>query len=333
MDKVKINQEQCSKIGAVIEAIQIRPEFLEREFLKVETDRETKLRMYFMAAAICHQTHNLHNEKLNLWGWDYMEYGFLEMLKTASAMFIPGYICMSDRKEIIYHLQKIFSPDGNPEKCTLDRIDERTEMLIEICKLVKENNHSSIAKLIDSCEGKLLNNGKGLYEVLSQFTAFSDPQKKKITFFLKLAIDAGLLRIKDPENIIPIMDYHMQRVILRMGCIDILDEKLFQELIAKKTQSSDKAIRKACIEAVKIIAETSGHSIISINDYFWPLGRSCCNLSTLCSDGSCMKQPCTFNLMVDIPSHDNCLFDGVCKGSIEETYRKLWEPVVETHFY
>ena len=104
MDKVKINQEQCIKIGAVIKAIQIRPEFLEREFLKVETDRETKLRMYFMAAAICHQTHNLHNERLNLWGWDYMEYGFLEMLKTASAMFIPGYICMSDRKEIIYHL-------------------------------------------------------------------------------------------------------------------------------------------------------------------------------------------------------------------------------------
>lgn len=330
---VLVNREQCSEIAGVLKNVKIRPEFMEREFLKVDADRETKLRIYFMAAAICHQTHSLHNEKLNLWGWDYLEYGFLEMLKSARAMFNPGYVCMSDPNEITYYLQKTFSPDGIPENCTLDKLSERTEMLIEICKIVKEKNHSSIAELIDGCGGKLLNNGKGLYEVLSQFTAFSDPQKKKITFFLKLATDARLIKIKDPENIIPIMDYHMQRVLLRMGCVEIQDKKLRMELIAKNPLSSDDVIRKACIEAVKIIADGSGHSIISINDYFWSLGRSCCNLTTLCNDGLCVKKPCTFNLMVDISSHKDCLFEGVCLGSKEKAYRELWEPIVDTHYY
>lgn len=331
--KVAVNQEKCAEIGKVLRNISIRPEFLEREFLSVESDRETKLRMYFLAAAICHQTHSLHNDTLNLWGWDYMEYGFLQMLKTASAMFNPGYVCMSDKDEITHYLSKTFSPDGNPKNCTLDSLPERTAMLIEICKLVKENNHSSIAELIDACNGRLLNNGKGLYEVLSQFKAFSDPQKKKITFFLKLAIDAGLIRIKDPENLIPIMDYHMQRVLLRMGCVEILDAQLRMELTDHKPKQSDEEIRLACIEAVEIIAKKSRHSIISINDFFWPLGRSCCNDSTLCNRGVCLKTPCTFNLMVDIKNHDHCFFEDTCMGSKDEAYRNLWEPIVETHYY
>jgi len=206
-------------------------------------------------------------------------------------------------------------------------------MLIEICKEVKENYHSSIAELIDGCDGRLLNNGKGLYEVISQFTAFSDPRKKKITFFLKLAIDAGLIRIKDPENIIPIMDYHMKRVLLRMGCVEILDEPLKMELIDHKPQESDEEIRQACIEAVRIISTVSDHSIISINDFLWPLGRSCCNERTLCSSKQCMKTPCSFNLMVDITTHDNCFFEDTCMGSKDETYRNLWEPIVNTHYY
>ena len=129
------------------------------------------------------------------------------------------------------------------------------------------------------------------------------------------------------------MDYHMQRVIMRMGCIDIKDEKLRSNLVNKKKLSSDEVIRKTCIEAIKIIADVSGHSIISINDFFWPLGRSCCNVTTLCNDGSCTKQPCTFDLMVEVKNHDKCLFEGVCSGSNSHTYRDLWEPIVDTHFY
>jgi hypothetical protein len=320
-------------IGQALGKLSIRSSFYEREFLSVNADRETKLRLYFISAAICHQTHNLHNPHLNLWGWDYLEHGFLEMLKTGKAIFNPGYVCMSDPNDIKHQFQRIFSPDQNPENCTLDRLDDRMDMIFEICKKLKEEYHSSISQLIDSCGGFLVNQGKGIYEKLKQFRAFSDPEKKKITFFLKLATDAGLVSIKDPENLIPIMDYHMQRVILRMGCVEITDKKLRAKLKSKTTLTSDKNIRNACIEAVRLIVKSSGHRIISINDFFWPLGRSCCYEKTLCSVGHCVKDPCTFNLMVDIKSHETCLFDGICLGSRDNNYKDLWEPIVDTHYY
>jgi len=211
--------------------------------------------------------------------------------------------------------------------------NERADMIIEICKIVREEYGGSISKMIDSANGKLLDKGNGIYEILQRFIAFSDPEKKKITFFLKLVYDAGLIRIKDPENLIPIMDYHMQRVLLRMGCIDIKDSDLKKELKTQKQQKDDIEIRKACIDAVKVISEISSHEIIKINDFFWSLGRSCCNETTLCTDKKCIKEPCTFFEMVKLPSHENCIFEEECLGSKDEAYRNLWEPMVETHYY
>jgi len=330
---VSVNIKQCKKVGKTLKELSIRPEFYKREFLSFEADRETKLRVYFLSAAICHQTYNLFNKEKNLWGWDFMEYAFLQMQKEKSALLNPGYLCIYKEADLTRQLQKSFSYDGNINNCTLDRLEERTEMLLEICFAVKEKFKRNISELIDSTDGLLFNNGTGLYETLSQFTAFSDPQKKKITFFLKLATDAGLIRLKDSENIVPIMDYHMQRVLLRMGCVEIQDEELKEKLIRRKVLDSDVEIRQTCIKAIKVIAKISGHGILKMNDFFWPLGRSCCNETTLCNDGHCSKEPCTFYTMVDIASHKNCSFEDSCKGSENYDYMKLWEPVVETHFY
>jgi hypothetical protein len=206
-------------------------------------------------------------------------------------------------------------------------------MLLELCSAIKTNFKGSVSDFLDQSKGKLLNDGKGYYEILEKFLAFSDPQKKKITFFLKLATDAGVLHIKDKENIIPIMDYHMQRVLLRMGCVKIEDDLLKQKLLNREMLESDEPIRGACIDTLKIIADKSGKNILDLNDFFWPLGRSCCNETTLCFDKICLKSPCTLDQMVEISDHNKCLFDEVCKGSSDENYRNLWEPVLETHYY
>jgi len=331
--KAIANTEQCIKIGEILKQTDIRPEFYNREFLNFDADRETKLRVYFLSAAICHQTHNLHNSVLNLYGWDFMEYAFMKMLEAKNPILSPGYTSICKSCDIKQFLQKVFSHDGNPDYCTLDRLDERTEMLIEISGIVKEKYNGQISNLIDNCDGKLLNNGSGLYEVLAGFKAFSDPLKKKITFFVKLAVDGGVLRIKDTDNIIPIMDYHMQRVLLRMGCVEIKNENLKKSLCDRNKLISDAEIRNACIDAVRIIANKSGHGILKMNDFFWPLGRSCCNETTLCHNGNCIKSPCTFNSMVNISSHEKCIFEKYCKGAHDENYRLLWEPIVETHYY
>ena len=229
-------------------------------------------------------------------------------------------------------LKPIFADDSNPDNCTLDRLEERSRFLIEIGRILKEKYDNKIINLLDLSNNLLINDGSGLYETLEQFEAYSDPLRKKSTILIKFLIDANLLKIKDPENFVPAMDYHMKKVLLRMGCVEV-DDDLRRKLINKEELESDKEIRNACVEAIKIISEFSRYEVIGMNDFFWPLGRSCCKEKTLCKDGECNKNPCTFNLIVDLDSHDRCLFERICKGSADENYQKLWQPIVETHYY
>jgi hypothetical protein len=330
---VQVNGQQCERIGMILKQYRISNDFLKREFLSFDADRETKLRIYLLSVAICHQTHHLHDPLKNLWGWDFMEYAFLKMLKKGNPLLNPGYLCICSDSDISTILREAFSPDGRPENSTLDRIEERTRMLQEICKFIKSNYKSRVSDLIDQARGLLINNGSGLYEVLAKIPAFSDPQKKKITFFLKLSTEAGLLNIRDDENMVPIMDYHMQRVLLRTGCVDVLDDILRQKLLHRQKVDSDEPVRSACIEAIKIIKDISGHSIFAMNDFFWPLGRSCCNETLLCQIRQCGKTPCSLAGVIALEEHHACILEDGCKGVQFESYRDLFEPEAETHFY
>jgi hypothetical protein len=330
---VFVDELKCHQVGEVLSEYKVRDSFYHRDFLSFDASRETKLRVYLMSAAICHQTHHLFHEKLNLWGWDFLEYGFLQMVKEKNPLLNPSYLGICKTEEVAEMLKRIFSSDGKPEHSTLDRIEERTTMLQEICSVIKVDYKGSVSEMIDQAKGQLFRDGKGYYEILENFTAFSDPQKKKITFFIKLATDAGVLKIKDHQNLIPIMDYHMQRVLMRLGCIKITDQTLLEKLINKIPLSTDEPVRSASIEAVRIIAGISGRDLLSMNDYFWPLGRSCCNETTLCTAKKCIKNPCTFHKIVKVGKHDSCIFEEVCLGRFEEEYRKLWEPLIETNHY
>ena len=330
---ITLDRDRCHKVAGAIKTLKTRKTFYSRPFLSFDADRETKLRIYLLSAAICHQTHKLHHPDLNLWGWDYLEHGFLKMLEEKNVLLNPGYISICREPDIEGMLLAAFSPDGNPAHCSLDRIPERASMIMEICRELKQNHNSKASDLIDQSEGLLINKGKGLYESLSQFMAFEDPLKKKISFFIKLATDAGVLRVRDSENMIPIMDYHMQRVLLRMGCIDLRDDAIRKDLAEKRQLASDSEVRTACIDAVKVIASVSGYDVLKMNDFLWPLGRSCCNTVALCEAGRCMKNPCTFEQVAELEKHHRCYFENVCRGSSDSAFRNLWEPVVDTHFY
>ncbi len=146
-------------------------------------------------------------------------------------------------------------------------------------------------------------------------------------------MEAGLLNIHDSENFIPIMDYHMQRVLLRMGCVEITDKILRDKISSREPMQTDEPIRSACIGAFRLIAAGSGHPVIKLNDFFWSLGRSCCNENLLCQTGRCEKNPCTFEQIVELGDHHYCMFEGICTGSKNKSYRNLWQPVVQTHYY
>lgn len=331
--RVSVNVDQCKAIGKVLQRLSIKPTVYQREYFSVSVSSEIKLRMFLFSIGICQQTHTLINRKLNLVGFNYLEKVFADLARADSELLDPFFVKNQTPRALSERFAVLFSETGDPKDCTLDRLDERSRLCIDMSQKLVEHYGGRVGALIAKSQG-CLEGEQGIYRLLSDFEAYSDPFKKKSSLFVTFAHKVGFFEIHDLENLIPIMDYHMQRVLLRFGCVEILDEQLRQALIKQENLPSDEEIRSSSIEAVHQLARYSGHSVFNIHDFLWPLGRSCCKEKPLCRHGLCDKTPCTFDAFVQLPSHhSHCLFEGTCKGSLDEDYRNLWQPLVETHYY
>lgn len=328
---IAVNSEQSKKIGEIVKTLEFRSSFYERDFILVNSP--LKMAMHFYAVGICHQTYVLANPKLNLYGWDFMEYGFLDILRNAPYLFKTEELIKLSRQELIKEIKPFFAEDNNPEKCTLDTLEERADLWLDMAKGLQKHFNGKIENLFLENNWQETQDAEGLYKFLRLFEAYSDPLQKKSGVFLKLIADAGLVNLDNLTNVIPIMDYHMQRVLLRTGCVEVNDEELKAKLKQRQPISDDELIRKACIKAMEIIAEKSGLHLFKMNDVFYTLGRSCCNETTLCRTHTCEKTPCTLTRAVVLESHNQCIFEGACKGEKDDNYHQFWQPQIQTHFY
>ena len=328
-----MRKDIVKRVSEKVAELNIRSLFYQRPFLSVKTEREILLRGYFYAVAICHQTHHLKSAKKQLYGWDYLEDGFVRLMQENPDWWKPENLAALKIHEIADRLAPWFSDEGDRNHATLDRLEERSHLMKDVARFVRENFDGSFEKLFKRAGERLCYEGRGFYEVLPAMEAFSDPLQKKSSFLLKLLQDAEMLKLKDPENIIPVMDYHMMRVLLRTGAVEIKDRELREKLLQQEPLQSDHEIRSACAKAIREIGLQSGHGILKMNDFFWTLGRSCCAETTLCHDRFCAKNPCTFEQVVDIKDHTRCVFEDFCYGAASQEYRKLWQPVVKTHYY
>ncbi len=333
MEKVVVNEEQCRKIAGILNGLEFRKETLEREYITFASDKETKLRAFFYSVAICHQTHSLIDNKRKLKGWTYLEYVYANLGKWDSKLIDPFYLSKLSVEELIEKLKPLFSEDGKSENCTLDRLDERAKFIIDDSKMLVEHYGGKVENVLEKSNGFLIKDGEGLYELLEEFESYSDHLRKKSGVLIKFLILADFFEIKDLENIVPIMDYQIQRVLLRTGCIEVLDKELKDKLVKREQLESDEDVRQASIEASRLLFKFSGKHPLKMDDFLWALGRSCCRTKMLCVSEVCDKDPCTFFSFVQLKEHKKCVFDGTCKGSQSEEYRKLYQPIVETHYY
>lgn len=330
---VNLNEARCAEVAKIIGPLKLKHAFYNRQYLTLDVDRETQFRMNFFAVAICHQTHKLYHPGKDIYGWDFLEYGFVNLAKNKAQVLDPEFIDKADISAISRELAKAFSHSDTILDCSLDRLDERAGLMKNAAHVLLRDFNGQVSQVFQDTDNQLRNHTHGLYDLFLAFEAFADSQQKKTTFLIKLLEESDLIKIKDPENFIPIMDYHMQRVLLRLGCVEITDQKLRTKILQQKVLDSDEPIRSYCIEAFKLIAKLSGHPTTKMNDFFWSMGRSCCHITTLCHDHVCEKSPCTFNEIVELDDHSTCIFQPVCPGAKDENYRKLWQPVVKTHFY
>ncbi|PKP20062.1 MAG: hypothetical protein CVU06_10895 [Bacteroidetes bacterium HGW-Bacteroidetes-22] len=328
-----VNSAQCHLLGQRLSVVTFRPEFLKRPFLVSPISEELRSRMFFFSVAICHQTYALQNREMNLFGWDYLEDGFLRMAQTKPHFLDPSFLVELPADQLADELALFFSSEGSVASSTLDRRSERAFLMKESARFVHQYYNNSVKDFLISTGNCLKNSPESFYEQLRHVLPFADPLYKKSTFLLKLLIDARLYQINDPENIIPVMDYHMQRVLLRTGCVEIVDNELFGNLSSRRGLADDSSVREASVEAMKVVARASGLNPLLLNDVFYMLGRSCCLEEPLCVSHQCSKQPCSLTLTLHLESHNKCLFTSVCRGEIDSAYRRLWHPMVVTHYY
>lgn len=328
MKQVSVNIEQSTAIGKIVGQLNFRPEFLQRDFLSIPLDEELKAAMYFYTVGICHQTYQLANKKLNLFGWDFLEYGFLQIAREKPELLNANFLVETDSRELKELVRPFFAEDNKTKNCTLDRLDERIRLWKDMAQFILQNGKSVLDFI-----GSSKNQAEYFYQNLQKTEAYSDPLQKKTSFLMKLLEDVGYANFSKQKDIIPIMDYHMQRVLMRTGCVEIEDQKLYHQLVEREEIADDSEIRNACIESMKIIAKESELSVLKMNDVFYTMGRSCCHENPLCISHSCDKDPCSLSLAIDIPQQHDCIFENACKGATNENYRKLWQPLVDTHFY
>lgn len=329
MDKtIIVNTVQSSKIGELVGKLNFKDSFLKRKFLTLPVSNKIKSAMYYYAVGICHQTYHLANLKLSLFGWDFLEYGFMEIALQKPELLDAHYLVQLSPTDLILLIKPFFAEDHMAEKCTLDTLEERAELWLNMARYIHKSKNNFLEFTSNS-----KNNAEYFYSQLPQVTAYSDPLQKKSSFFMKLLEDSGLAQFGKDQELIPIMDYHMQRVLLRTGCVEVQNKKLKHSLQNREALTSDVEIREACIESMKIIAKTAGYSIFKMNDVFYTMGRSCCNENMLCQTHQCEKEPCTLTLACELGNHEKCIFHEICIGENNIDYRKYWQPQVKTHFY
>lgn len=330
---VSIDHQRIKTISKIVAGFSFNDAFLKRPFLTQVTDPLQKAHMLFFAVGICHQTYALADASQNLYGWDYLEDGFLRMAQSGSFLLEPSEVATKNNLQVQQELRKFFSPGGNPVNCTLDRLDERAKLYADMAKNLCNKFKGNFLEVIRVANNHVVNNTEGFYALLSYFDAYSDPLFKKSSFLIKLLGDAGYIKLVDPENLVPVMDYHMQRVLLRTGCIKILSQQLEHALKNRIQTQDEPQIRTKCIEAMKLIAQASGKDILRMNDVFYMIGRSCCLDNPLCISGKCDKNPCSLTRSLTLEKHDSCVLKPACAATTNPAYAEYWHPTTQTHFY
>ncbi len=138
-----------------------------------------------------------------------------------------------------------------------------------------------------------------------------DPLYKK-NFLIAMILASRpekFLKVSPEEKWPPIVDYHLMRVALRLGLIELslieYDQLIRRVYVDSWTEAQ---IRKATFDAIEMAISLSGKPMSEVDFLFWSARRYCPEM---------MKPDCS-----------KCCFDDVCKKRVQ-----LFQPVLRTTNY
>jgi len=331
-----VDEEKCREISETLSRIQLHPD----PFIRKPRDSEQKRReaeYWFYMIAVCHATRTLEGFVNGEWlrGNDYLLLAARRRLDADPSYFDAERMARISGRD----LRAVISDDGDPFHSKLDRIQERVELLHGCAEVLLRDFEGDVMKIYARSGGYVKPvEGQGLLDLLARFKAYSDPVRKKSFLLVAFLNEAGVWRVRDPENLSLAIDYHLMRIALRSGAIRILDRSLAAKLKERKpvTESEDEAVREAARAAYQFTARQPGLNVFSLDSLLWNIGRTCCfyEHDPICGNQSCWKQSqCTLLKRTDYMCPGRCPLDGVCLGSRDPEQRRYWETNIHTEYY
>ncbi|MGB9749251.1 MAG: hypothetical protein ACPLWB_00175 [Caldisericia bacterium] len=322
----EIVYEKINELSELLKDIKLNLNLLPGiEKAKNLIDARKKLTLYFYVDAICHQTQNFSGEinGVFLKGWDYLLNSFKNEFEKDS-----DFIDVDKMKKINGgDLKRILGNSG-------DRYYERAKLLRNCAFILKRDFKGDIFEINRLSDGYIKRENKiDMIKLFHKFKAYIDPLNKKTYLFLNIAKKVGFWEVNDPENLWIPVDYHLERVTLRMGIIN-LSEEIIKKFIENKRipQTIDLKLREVIGEGVKKLSLKTKVDIDKIDQIFWSLGRSICLKDEPLCDGVKDNQN-TFTNITGISLLEGCPFRKICKAYKIPNLRKIKESNVNTIYY
>ncbi|MDO8558548.1 MAG: hypothetical protein Q7S09_05195 [bacterium] len=259
-------------------------------------------------------------------GWDYLWRRLVRLAEEDSTLFLPPNFANMTPEKLAGLLA-----DGNSGGVITD-VSRRAAFIVDIGQVMLERGWESAEDLCREVDGWLIRNDdkNGLYGLLKKFVAYaSDPLEKKSNYFLALQQASCNWEYCDPEHLEAPVNYHEQRLHLRKGTVEILDEALAGRIRRREpvTKEEDLAIRGAVKEAIRYIAEGLGVSPADTHYAFWNYSRNCCSRDkTHCE--SC-GPTCGLPERYKVQGVTQCIFAPICMSRGKPVSEMLLEPSLD----
>jgi hypothetical protein len=328
-----VDHTQCQALGTAAARLPARPgHFLPP--VPEGLDDDTDALLWLVATAICQQTRTLVGsiEGRHLRGSDYLIAALRQHLARHPQRWTPQAL----QTWTVEELRSAVSDEGDPAASTLDREEERLRLLRGAGAHLAECWGGRTMAIHATSDWRV----STLLDRLAPMEAFADPVAKKSHLLLIFLHERGLWPLADPENLELAIDYHITRVALRTGIVEVTDPELRRALVEQEPvdEKTDTAVRLAVRDACRrVLKMTPDLTPFRLDNLLWMVGRNCCFYEhpPVCTKpGDCWKRDvCS---LIEAFPHDcglSCPLSGLCRGARDEAHRTLRETRFETHFY
>lgn len=333
--RLELNDTQCRAVGAIAARLPCEAgHFLPPPPAGVAVDDDTEALFWMVATGICQQTRTLDGTIAGrrLRGSDYL----ISALRQHLGAHLDRWSAKALTTWTVDELRGSVSDAGDPSTSTLDREKERLRLLQSIGLHIAREWGGKAMLLFTGSNRRV----ESLLARLAPMEAYSDPVAKKSLLLLNFLNELGLWPLADRESLDVAVDYHIMRVAMRIGLVEIKDELLRRRLVdgGEVDAATDNALRLAVRDACRrVLKVTPGLASFHLDNLLWMIGRNCCFYEhpPVCTKpGQCWKRD-TCSLLGVFP-HDcglSCPMESICLGAKSEAHRALRETNIDTHFY